>query len=120
MSPILMSPPSRPSMGVLVACASTGSALTAKPAARQAATKPRRSTRTSGNRLFRSSFCKSLRLSSMLAPLSCSPIKNGWTGGFIPACSHQNDVELLLRVARFDLHGDGLADEVGEHRHRGR
>src|ERR1044071_7421320 len=66
MSPILVSPPSSPSIGVLIACASTGSALTAKPAARQAATKPRWSTRTSGTRLFRSESCKSLPVSSMM------------------------------------------------------
>src|SRR6185436_11066757 len=66
MSPIFVSPPSRPSIGVLIACASTGSALTANPAARQAATKPRRSTRTSGTRLFRSESCRSLRVSSMM------------------------------------------------------
>src|SRR3954468_21285375 len=58
-SPILVSPPSRPSIGVLIACASSGSAVTAKPAAMQAATKPRRSTCTSGTKLFRSEFCRS-------------------------------------------------------------
>ena len=42
------------------------SALTANPAARQAATKPRRSTRTSGTRLFRSGLCRSLLVSSMI------------------------------------------------------
>src|ERR1044071_2864122 len=66
MSPILVSPPSRPSIGVLIACASTGSALTANPAARQAATKPRRVTPTSGTRLVRSESCKSLLVSSMM------------------------------------------------------
>src|SRR3954464_2062297 len=59
MSPILVSPPCRPSIGVLIACARTGSAVTAKPAAIQAATKPRRATCTSGNRLFKSGFCRS-------------------------------------------------------------
>src|SRR5262245_37960597 len=32
--------------------------------------------------------------------------------------SHQNDVELLLGVARLDLHRHRLADEVAEHRER--
>src|SRR5262245_5155121 len=32
--------------------------------------------------------------------------------------SHQDDVELLLRVARLDLHRYRLADEVAEHRER--
>src|SRR5882672_7524208 len=31
---------------------------------------------------------------------------------------HQDDIELLLAVARLDLHRDGLADEVAEHRER--
>src|SRR5438105_13640521 len=70
MSPILTSPPSSPSIEVLIACPSTGSAVTAKPAARQAATKPRRSTRTSGTRLLRWSLCKSLLESSMVSSLS--------------------------------------------------
>src|SRR3954468_17520828 len=69
MSPILMSPPSRPSIGVWIACASTGSALTAKPAAMHAATKPRRSTRTSGSRLFSSLFCRS----RFIIRLPCDP-----------------------------------------------
>src|SRR5437016_6837639 len=70
MSPILTSPPCSPSIEVLIACPSTGSAVTAKPAARQAATKPRRSTRTSGTRLLRWSLCKSLLESSMVSSLS--------------------------------------------------
>src|SRR5258706_3222829 len=56
MSPILMSPPSSPSIGVLIACASTGSAVTAKPAAIAAAMKLRRSIGTSGTRLLKWSF----------------------------------------------------------------
>src|SRR5919199_877273 len=35
------------------------------------------------------------------------------------ARAHQHDVELLLRVARLDLHRDALADEAGEHFQRG-
>src|SRR5690348_17550975 len=31
---------------------------------------------------------------------------------------HQDDIELLLAVARLDLHRHGLADEVTEHRER--
>src|SRR5258706_16047416 len=56
MSPILMSPPSSPSIGVLIACATTGSAVTAKPAAIAAAMKLRRSIGTSGTKLLKWSF----------------------------------------------------------------
>src|SRR5688572_26622684 len=71
MSPIFTSPPSRPSIGVLIACARSGSAVTAKPAAMQAATKPRRSTCTSGSRLLRWSFFRSLRESSIYSSGRC-------------------------------------------------
>src|SRR4051812_34943473 len=74
MSPILTSPPSRPSIGVLIACARIGSAVTAKPAAMQAATKPRRSTCTSGSRLLRLSSFRSLRESSIFR----SPLWDTW------------------------------------------
>src|SRR6185503_9643838 len=74
MSPTLASPPSRPSIGVLIACARIGSAVTAKPAAMHAATKPRRSTCTSGSRLLRLWSFRSLRQSSI--PLS--PLLDTW------------------------------------------
>src|ERR1051326_3201641 len=86
MPPIFTSPPSSPSIDVWMACASTGSAATAKPAAMQAATKPRRSTCTSGSRLFSSLSPRSLRVSSMgLPPLGSTGY--GCSAPIIPANS---------------------------------
>src|SRR5258706_6144714 len=70
MSPIFTSPPSSPSIGVLIAWPSTGSAATAKPAAIAAAMKLRRSIGVSGTRLLKWSFFSgSCRLSfSMASP----------------------------------------------------
>src|SRR5688500_18019840 len=130
MSPILVSPPSSPSMEVLIACASTGSAATAKPAARHAATKPRRSTCTSGSRLLRWSFCKSLRLSSMVPLLwwfaVLTLLRFRIFRPALPACSldleavrELEDAEVVA-VATDDLQADRqtLGREAGRHRER--
>src|SRR3954470_21038607 len=131
MSPILVSPPSRPSIGVLIACASSGSALTANPAAMHAATNPRRSTRTSGSRLFMSWFCKSL----FMVPLSGqNRALQGYAGGtalFQAGTPFPAGVHLLERVrelqhagvvaiATDDLDADrqAVGGEAGGHRDR--
>src|SRR5262245_41014165 len=127
MSPILTSPPCRPSIGVLIAWPSTGSALTAKPAARQAATKPRRSTRTSGTRLLRSSFCRSLRGFSIGAPWAYSSLGLVEIGPALPdAGSGFESVRELqhrevLAIAADDLqpHRQSVGRESGRYRDRG-
>src|SRR4029453_6775396 len=123
MSPLLTSPPCRPSIGVLIACASTGSALTANPAARQAATKPRRSTRTSGTRLFRAAACKSLLVSSLILPLVVQrrapfPCAGRGLKG-LRELQHRK----IGAVSSDDLDADGqrriVAREAGRYRNRG-
>src|SRR5437870_5668925 len=132
MSPILMSPPSRPSIGVLIACASTGSALTAKPAAMQAATKPRRSTCTSGSRLFSSLFPRSRFIVSSdggsdRRDYACKRglFRRGWTplpdaGRLLEGVRQLQHAEVVAVTADdLDADGQALGRKACRHRNRG-
>src|SRR3954470_15730585 len=57
---------------------------------------------------------------SFFALMSLASVAAGWKQRSRSVMSHQHDVVLFLRIAAFDLHRDGLADEVRQHGERRR